>query len=555
MGYTLITKIHRLRSQRVSHGWTLLKVLGFLSAAASCSRSSLKTSAPGDAEAFSTPDASLDPAESGPRPGPGAPAVVLEDAKSGLLDVGTYQPSPFPPTQTPPLAPSPATDSRAATPQVSAVDASTFGDSQNAPSPQAPGLVRTPDAGAEPRRNYSPAYFSPNTCEVNITHVSYPFHGLQEPLEVVMPPLSLGSQLVLERVGFLRIVRDGSILSKPFLDLRSSILLPNGARSVALHPRFAENGRFFVSYIRSAQDPYSKGNNGDVVLAEGHRSVTTPDEAEPALKALLVVEPLDGVIGDTTGKLLFGPDGFLYYGVATGESVGGDPTGAVAQDPRSKLGKILRLDVDRPDLTPLPGNLPGADSLVWAMGLRAPAQFSFDIPTGDIFIVDYGLWGTDEINYVRGGDTSRRNFGWKIMEGRRCYGPPVVPPPACDPTGFTPPVFVNPYLFNANRETTKPENASHWFSGGTVYRGSAIPCLKGRYVFASARPSPLLFSGMMQNGALIDLVEHHFYPDSNNDFLEHTTIAGSWVNLVPDRDGELLIVNQLGGNILKIEKH
>lgn len=177
--------------------------------------------------------------------------------------------------------------------------------------------------------------------------------------------------------------------------------------------------------------------------------------------------------------------------------------------------------------------------MVWAIGLRNPTYFSFDPPTGDLFIVDQGRWDADEIDFVPKGDTSARNFGWKIMEGGRCWAAyPIGPRSSCDPKGLTLPAFVTP-LMVIGGTLVKPSAAQ--FSSGVIYRGSAIPCLKGRYVFA-IRGTGAFYSGVFKAGALVDMVEHVVGYDEILD-------------IISDRDGELLAVyNVYGdGGIFKVE--
>lgn len=96
-----------------------------------------------------------------------------------------------------------------------------------------------------------------------------------------------------------------------------------------------------------------------------------------------------------------------------------------AQDPKSLLGKMLRVDVDAgaPYAIP-PGNerpwgMAGRPE-IWAMGLRNPWRFAFDSAAGLIYIADVGHFYREEVDVVRTNRTSV-NFGWNVMEGRACY--------------------------------------------------------------------------------------------------------------------------------------
>jgi hypothetical protein len=99
----------------------------------------------------------------------------------------------------------------------------------------------------------------------------------------------------------------------------------------------------------------------------------------------------------------------------------------------------------------------------WAVGLRNPWKFSFDVPTGRLFVGDVGQAAREEIDLVtRGG-----NYGWSYREGT-VAGPRANPPAAA--------VFADP-IWDADRTVAGS------ITGGLVYHGSRFPDLDGRYVF------------------------------------------------------------------------
>ena len=137
--------------------------------------------------------------------------------------------------------------------------------------------------------------------------------------------------------------------------------------------------------------------------------------------------------------------------------------------PASPLGKVLRLDVDRPLGPPE----------VVALGLRNPWRFSFDRQNGDLFIGEVGERDWEEINVIRRGSRGVPNFGW---------GAP-------SPAGAEPPLV----------RYAHPAKGCAAVIGGSVYRGSEIAPARGRYFFgdtcsgrvwsiraAAARPRPRL---------------------------------------------------------------
>ena len=232
---------------------------------------------------------------------------------------------------------------------------------------------------------------------------------------------------------------------------------------LALHPGFAQNGRFFVNYTRAG--------DGATVIASFRVSAANRDVADPASRSelLTIAQPFENHNG---GALRFGPDGLLYIGMGDGGSAN-DP-GNRAQDPQELLGKMLRIDVDgrQPYAIP-PGNMfaPNGNGRpeIWAMGLRNPWRFSFDRVTGDLYIGDVGQDRTEEIDFLERSHASGANFGWRIFEGTRCTQLNPCPPGL---QAFTMPVL------------TYDHDQGCSITGGVVYRGRAVPVLQGRYVYA-----------------------------------------------------------------------
>jgi len=158
------------------------------------------------------------------------------------------------------------------------------------------------------------------------------------------------------------------------------------------------------------------------------------------------------------GQLQFSPGGRLFVGMGDGGS-GGDPQRR-AQDSRSRLGKLLRLNVD---VSPVKVG-------VYAKGLRNPWRFSFDRSTGALWIGDVGQNRREEIDYLKPGRPAGANFGWNGYEGARVYDRAVAK--KLKKGSLTWPVAQ--YGRGAGVSVT----------GGYVYRGAAIPALRGFYLFA-----------------------------------------------------------------------
>ena len=296
-----------------------------------------------------------------------------------------------------------------------------------------------------------------NGQEVTLQRVA---EGLSFPLYVTAPT---GDPriFIVEKDGLIKVLEAGSVLAAPFLDLTDQVSRGSeqGLLSIAFHPNYASNGRFFVNYT---------DRNGDTQIVE-FRVSSDPDRADPSpVRTILSIEqPFSNHNG---GLVLFGPDGKLWIGMGDGGS-GGDPQ-ENAQNLGTLLGKLLRIDVDGaapytvPADNPFVGR-PGARGEVWAYGLRNPWRFAFDRETGDLYIADVGQNRLEEVNAVRGPGRGL-NYGWDVMEGSECFEPSQ----GCDQDDLTLPVV----------DYDHGDGCS--ISGGYVYRGDAIPDLRGTYFYS-----------------------------------------------------------------------
>jgi glucose/arabinose dehydrogenase len=265
--------------------------------------------------------------------------------------------------------------------------------------------------------------------------------GFDQPTFATAAPGEPGRLYVVEQTGRIQVLAGGR--RTVFLDLHRLVSCcgERGLLSVAFHPRYATNHRFFVDYTDTGGDTrvveYRSGGAGAPVRVR---------------QLLFVRQPYPNHNG---GQLAFGPDGRLWVGMGDGGS-GGDP-GNRAQNLGIRLGKLLRIAVDRP----------GAPVTIAAYGLRNPWRFAFD--RGNLWIGDVGQSAWEEIDFlprVRLG--SLPNFGWHVFEGRSRYeagarlgsGGPLVGPIA-----------------------VYPHSQGCSVTGGYVYRGSAVPAARGRYFY------------------------------------------------------------------------
>jgi glucose/arabinose dehydrogenase len=271
-----------------------------------------------------------------------------------------------------------------------------------------------------------------------------------QPVYVTSPRGDTSRLFVVEKTGRIRVIKNGALLTTPFLDISSLVSTggEQGLLSMAFDPHYAANGRFYVDYTNA---------NGDTRVVRYRASSSHPDMAvaSSAKVLLAVAQPYSNHNG---GQLQFGPGGLLFVGMGDGGS-GGDPQHH-AQDPRSRLGKLLRINVA---VSP-------ARVTTYAKGLRNPWRFSFDRKTGALWIGDVGQNAWEEIDYLRPGRPAGANLGWNGYEGTHVYDAQVAA--TLNKASLTWPVAQ--YSHSIGNAVT----------GGYVYRGSAIPALRGFYLFA-----------------------------------------------------------------------
>jgi glucose/arabinose dehydrogenase len=287
--------------------------------------------------------------------------------------------------------------------------------------------------------------------------------GLREPVYVAAPPGD-SRLFVVERSGRILVMsRDGSS-KKIFLDASSLVSTfgsERGMLGLAFHPQYAQNGRFFVTYT---------GLDGGVHLDRYEVSGANADAANAASRAELLDVAAPGT-SHYGGMIAFTPDGNLLMSV--GEGAAFAEPGGQSQNPRSLLGKILRLDVDHGQPYAIPAGNPyefrddGAPE-VWALGLRNPWRFSIDPTTRQLFLADVGDNSYEEVNIVPV-DEGGLNYGWSFFEGPTCqYSTDL-----CTSAEFHTPEV---------EYTHQPPCTS--ITGGIVYRGDAIPEHRGRYFYS-----------------------------------------------------------------------
>ncbi len=286
--------------------------------------------------------------------------------------------------------------------------------------------------------------------------------GLDTPVQLTHAGDGSGRLFVVEQRGRVLVVREGVLEPEPFLDIRERVSCcgERGLLSVAFPPGYAEKGHFYVNYTDLS---------GGTVVARFSVS-EDPDAADASSEEIVITIP-QPYANHNGGQLAFAPgDGYLYIGMGDGGSAG-DPQN-YAQNPRSLLGKLLRIDVESAERPyGIPPNNPFAQSAdhlpeIWALGLRNPWRFSFDRGTGDLYIGDVGQGQYEEVDYQAASSDGGENYGWRIMEGAHCYDSPT-----CDRAGLLLPVA----------EYDHSRGCS--VTGGVVYRGLTYPRMQGVYYY------------------------------------------------------------------------
>ncbi len=293
--------------------------------------------------------------------------------------------------------------------------------------------------------------------------------GFFRPVDVAAR--SASEFLVAQTDGQIRLVKQDVIQTTPFLDLRAVVWDTgwDGIFGITLHPDYATNGYLYVHYARQ--------NDHASVFARYTRSLTNPDLADPA-SAVIIFTVLYPNPGHRSGRIGFGPDGYLY--ITTGDSAAGvhgslgDPD-KLAQNLQAPYGKLFRIDVNHGDPYAIPPTNPFADPTdgvpdeLYALGLRNPWRWSFDRQTGDFWLGDVGQDGWEELNFTAANLPVPQNYGWPCFEGTHAYQTD------CSATN----TYHTPLLDYAGYTTGSAAS----ITGGFVYRGRAYPDLWGWYVY------------------------------------------------------------------------
>ncbi len=325
--------------------------------------------------------------------------------------------------------------------------------------------------------------------------------GFSQPVHASSTASEPARVYVVEQRGLVKVVRSGRVRATPFLDLRSAVSCcgERGLLSLVFHPRYPAVRRVYANFTNRA---------GDTRVVEYRVNAQRTRALRSTARVLLALRQPYG--NHNGGGLAFGRNGFLYVGTGDGGSAG-DP-GNRAQNLRSRLGKLLRV------------NVATRAARIVALGLRNPWRFSFDRGTGRLWIGDVGQGSREEVDVFRPGARGLENFGWRRFEGSALYSPGTR---LAAGTRYVPPAFQ--YGHSRGRCS---------LTGGQVYRGPIVGA-RGRYFFGDYCTGEV-WSFVRRNGRTRDVRVH-----------PRLRVRGNLSSFGERADGQLLLVSH-GGTLYRL---
>jgi glucose/arabinose dehydrogenase len=269
--------------------------------------------------------------------------------------------------------------------------------------------------------------------------------GLDHPWSMAFLPD--GSMLVTERVGRLRLIKNGSLLTKPIGGVPA---VHTGSQAglfdIVLHPNFAQNNIVYLTYAAG-----TKAANGTQV-ARARFDGSTLQDLQVIFKAL----PLKDTDNHYGGRMAFLPDG--TFALTIGE---GFEYREKAQDLTSDLGKIVRLNEDGsvPKDNPFVGQA-SVRPEIYTWGHRNEQGLTFDAQSGRLYETEHGPRGGDELNII----VASRNYGWPVITYGMDYSGAYVSPYSQRPGLEQPVIYWTPSIAP---------------SGLAMYRGDKFPAWRG----------------------------------------------------------------------------
>lgn len=342
-------------------------------------------------------------------------------------------------------------------------------------------------------------------------------NGLSGPTVVKFAPD--GRIFVCQQNGALRVIKNGSLLATPFVQLPVDNAGERGLIGMAFDLTFEANQYVYLYYTVPASGTVSVHNRVSRFTANG-------DVAVPGSETVLLdLDNLSGATNHNGGSMDFGPDSKLYIGV------GDNANSANAQTLTNRLGKVLRISADGsiPTDNPFYTTATGASRSIWSYGLRNPYTITFQPGTGKLFVNDVGQSTWEETNDAT---TGGLNFGWPTAEGPSSNTALTNPVYAyahgsgdgvgCAITGgafFNPPTTTYPASFSGTYFFQ--DFCNNWInvlnlSGSTAVRSSFATNLSGNAVGLTTSPDGNLYYLSIAAGALYKITYNNVRQTAQN---------------------------------------
>jgi glucose/arabinose dehydrogenase len=362
--------------------------------------------------------------------------------------------------------------------------------------------------------------------------------GLDLPIYLTHAPNDVERLFVIEQAGRIKVVKNGVVNATPFLDIVARVSIDpweQGLLGLAFHPDYAENGLFYVHY--SAKNVSGVPNQANVV-AEYKVSAANPDLADATSERILLTVDTDRggqYLGyHNGGSIFFGLNKELFIAFGDGAGRGMGEAANNAQSLTTLRGKLVRINPLKPATGDakysIPaGNLteemPTAAPEIWSYGLRNPFRVNMDPCNGDIYIGDVGHFDWEEVDVEPAG-SGHHNYGWPVLEGETCF------------TGGT---CQEPANYRAPFVSYSHNGGTSAVIGGSVYRGSAIPGLRGTYLHSNLYGGTGVFNydsttDTISAGASVE-------EETNVQQMQQTIVS-----IQPGGDGELYFLGRGGSD-------
>jgi glucose/arabinose dehydrogenase len=364
----------------------------------------------------------------------------------------------------------------------------------------------------------------------------FPALMFSSPVAMLQTPNDASRWFVVEQGGVVRVFANvpAPMTSTVFVDISDRVSMEGeaGLLGMAFHPNFPSDRRVYLFYShRDTPTGPLMSRLSEFTAAIGGATLA------PNPEGILITLPKPNNEGNHNGgNLAFGPDSLLYAGIGDGgganDQHGTTGTGN-AQDPSNLFGKMLRIQIGAAGTYGIPPSNPNAGNPrcnangtgtqpcpeIFAIGLRNPWRWSFDRATAQLWVADVGQGAVEEVDRVNLGG----NYGWRCFEGTRDTGLGCGTP---GPTSFP----VAQYDHSVGVSVT----------GGYVYRGTRLPGLVGRYIFADFGSGTIFSIDATAQGTL----------QMTDGFSSGLAISSFGEGI----DGELYVVDYAGGGLYHIRQ-